>query len=85
MISFDRYFQVRFKKWKLNYFGGKKPTYSVLLLYAICLVLNSNVLFLYGYNEESDNRTVYYCYDVPAIAATRWMKIWGIVIISIIF
>lgn len=85
MISLDRYFQVRYKNWRRSYFKGNRPTYSAILLFIFALLFNSNVLFLYGYSEETfPNQTVYYCYEIPSIPSTRWMKIWGNVNLKLI-
>ena len=70
------------KMWKRLLFTSKIATYAGFSLLLFILLLNSNVLFTFGYQFESNATLNTQCF--ATIPSTYWMAVWNNVIFILI-
>jgi hypothetical protein len=77
-MSFDRYLVYKLKDWKKIYFTQGIAVVVGFSLTLLIYLINSNVLFTYGYEFISNGTQITQCfYTIPS---TYWMNIWPYVI-----
>lgn len=74
-LSFDRYLSFKIVNWKTKYFTTKIASKTGLFLTIFFLIINSNVLILFG-NEKYVNSTyIVECYTTVE-NGMNWMATW---------
>ncbi len=65
----------KIKNWKKVYFTRKIASITSIILALLIYFINSNVIFIYGYEFESNGTVITQCYTT--IPSTIWMEIWN--------
>lgn len=77
IMSLDRYFTVRIATWKTSYLTATRATALGYILFALIFLLQSNVLFTFGYEKTVNNSIEILCYHSENLESTKWMSTWG--------
>jgi hypothetical protein len=80
-MSIDRYLVYKIKDWKKVYFTQGIAVVVGLSLTLLIYLINSNVLFTFGYEFVSNGTLITQCFST--IPSTYWMNVWSYVIFSI--
>ena len=75
LISIDRFLIFKIKNWKKFYFTRPVALIAGLSLSGFIFVVNSNVLFTFGYQFKSNGTLVTQCF--ATIPSTQWMALWN--------
>jgi hypothetical protein len=78
LISLDQLLSVNLVHWRTVYFKPKQALIATIVLVLFFIVLNFNILILFGYEVKTENSTQTICYDHPLYPETKWMMIWGL-------
>lgn len=82
-MSFDRLMSVKLKLWKTIYFTPKRAFASAIALIVIFVLLNINVIVLFGKELLNENGTVVFVFCFKTNDPdTYWMSTWNTVSIS---
>ena len=77
LVSIDQFLSVRIKHWRTIYFKPKRAVIAISTLVVFFILLNLNILILFGYENKTNNSTEVICYDISIYPTTKWMSIWG--------
>jgi hypothetical protein len=65
------------KHWKTIHFKPKRALITSIILSAIFLIINSNILVLFGYEEWNNGTHLFFCIPHKEYPATYWMNTYG--------
>ncbi len=68
---------VFFKHWKTIHFKPERAFIVSIVLSAFFLLLNSNILVLFGYEEWNNGTRLLFCFQVDGFPFTYWMNTYG--------
>jgi hypothetical protein len=77
LISIDQLLSVKIVHWRTVHFRPIKAIVVVSLLVLVFLLLNFQILILFGHEVKSGDTTRVICFDDSKYPSTKWMSIWG--------
>lgn len=77
LISVDGVLSVYFRHWKTIYFKASRAYWASGVLIAVILLLNVNILVLFGYEVDFNGTIVVFCFQVEGYPETDWMHTYG--------
>ena len=75
----DRLLIFKVNKWRTLYFTRQKAAYTGLVLTIFIYLVNSNVIFTYGFVLVTNDTNLVECFTTETISSTRWMNDWNTV------
>jgi hypothetical protein len=82
LMSLDRLLIFKINKWRTIYFTRRIATFTCLFLTLFIYLLNSNVIFTYGFELITNNTRMIHCYTIKNFTSTYWMNDWNSVIFN---
>lgn len=80
MISLDRVLSIFMKHWRTIHFKYLRARIVSLLIVAIFLILNSNILVTFGYEAHQNGSVQIICFEsLDYQAQTKWHTQWGMI------
>lgn len=77
LISVDGVMSVYFTHWKTIYFKPKRAYLASGAVILLFLLINSNILFLFGYEANLNGTHLMFCFQVQGFPETYWMNTFG--------
>ena len=77
LISVERVLSVFVKHWKTIHFKPKRAFKVSIIMATFFLLLNSNILVLFGFETNLNGTHLLFCFKVDGFPATYWMSTYG--------
>ena len=78
-MSWERFLSIYIRQWRMVYFKAKQALIVCIVSVVIIVLMNSNVLFLFGYDIKDKNGTYIHtaCWEMDEYPETYWMNTWS--------
>lgn len=77
LISVDGVLSVYFRHWKTVHFKVNRAYMVSILVVLFFLLLNTNILVLFGYEAKFNDTVAIFCFRVEGFPDTYWMDLYG--------
>ena len=81
-MSLDRLLIFKINKWRTIYFTRRIATFTGIFLTLFIYLINSNVIFTYGFELITNDTSMVHCYAIKNVSSTYWMNDWNSVIFN---